>query len=151
MENQNYLSEITITYNKKHLSPRTIKTSAEAEAVARTIVELNNLQINMKEYFFMILLNNAGKVIGYHIVSEGGISATVTDARIAFATALKALATGMVLVHNHPSGYMEASNEDKVTTKRFEKIGIVMEIKLMDHIILGENEYFSFRDEGLLE
>jgi DNA repair protein RadC len=151
MNKSNYLSEIQLTYDKKHLTSRTIVNSADVEAVARTIVELNDLQINMKEYFFMILLNNAHKVIGYHIISEGGINATVTDSRIAFATALKALATRMILVHNHPSGLMVASDEDKVMTKRFEKIGIVMDIKLIEHIILGENEYFSFKDEGLLD
>jgi DNA repair protein RadC len=107
-------------------------------------------EIELKEYFFMILLNRANKVIGYYKLSEGGISGTVVDLRLAFGTALKGLASGIIITHNHPSGNLSPSEEDKRLTKKFVEAGKLLDIAVLDHLIVTNNGYYSFADEGII-
>lgn len=146
----NYLNEITVSYSKKQFTTTTIKTSANVQEVAREMFDNCNCQIELKEYFFIILLNRANHVVGYHKLSEGGISGTVVDLRIAFATAVKSLASGMILVHNHPSGNLKASEADISITKKFVQAGNLLDITVFDHVILTSKGYYSFADEGQL-
>ena len=148
--NETYLNELSITYNKKLFSDITIKNSNTTELVVREIYKQTSSEIELKEYFFIILLNRANEVIGYHKISEGGICATLVDIRIAFAIALKSLAVGMILTHNHPSGNLKPSEQDLKLTKDFRKAGDLFDIKVFDHIIITANSYCSLLDEGLM-
>jgi len=145
----NYLNEITIQYSKKLFGNTSVKTSTNAEFIAREIYAITESQIEVKEYFFILLLNRANEVLGYVKLSEGGINATLVDTRLAFASALKGLATGIILLHNHPSGNANPSETDIQLTRKFRSLGELHDIMIHDHIILTTAGYYSFTDNGL--
>ncbi len=102
------------------------------------------------EEFYVILLNRANDIISIQKISEGGTSGTVVDPKKVFKLALNYQASAMILCHNHPSGNMKASHQDKVITKKLKQSGDLIEINILDHIIVGNGKYLSFSDEGLL-
>ncbi len=101
------------------------------------------------EEFWVLYLNNSNKVIHKAQLSKGGITGTVVDTRIIFKTALECNATSLILTHNHPSGKLLASDADKEITKKLKLAGQQMEILVLDHIIITENGYYSFNDNGI--
>ena len=101
------------------------------------------------EEFWVLFLNNANKVIYKSQISKGGITGTVTDVRLVFKIALEQNATSIILAHNHPSGKLAASDADKTVTKQLKLAGEQLSIPVLDHIIITENGYFSFRDEAI--
>ncbi len=102
------------------------------------------------EEFWVLFLNNSNKVIAKTQLSKGGITGTVVDVRLVFKMGLEMGATGLILCHNHPSGTLIASDADKQITKKIKSAGESLDIKLMDHLIITETNYFSFADEGIL-
>lgn len=102
------------------------------------------------EEFWILILNRANRLIKKECVSKGGISATLVDARLVFKPAILNSASSIILAHNHPSGNLRASDEDIKLTKKLKEAGKYFDISIFDHIIVGENAYFSFADEGLL-
>jgi len=102
------------------------------------------------EEFWILLLNRANKVIAKERVSIGGVAGTVVDAKIIFRKALEALASGIILCHNHPYGNLNPSRADLEITKKLKQAGSFLEINVLDHLIIAENSYFSFADEGKL-
>ncbi|MFV8372740.1 RadC family protein [Flavobacterium sp. LB2P74] len=101
------------------------------------------------EEFWIIYLNNSNKVISKSQLSKGGITGTLVDVRLVFKTALEMGATGLILCHNHPSGTLIPSDADKQITKKLKLAGDSLEIKVLDHLIVTEKNYFSFVDEGI--
>ncbi|GAB3717411.1 RadC family protein [Flavobacterium koreense] len=101
------------------------------------------------EEFWVLYLNNSNKVIHKSQLSKGGITGTVVDSRIIFKTALEYNATSLILTHNHPSGKLLASDADKEVTKKLKLAGQQMDIFVLDHIIITENGYYSFNDNGI--
>ncbi|WP_338646238.1 DNA repair protein RadC [Flavobacterium sp. KS-LB2] len=101
------------------------------------------------EEFWIIYLNNSNKVISKSQLSKGGITGTLVDVRLVFKTALEMGATGLILCHNHPSGTLIPSEADKQITKKLKLAGDSLEIKVLDHLIVTEKNYFSFVDEGI--
>ncbi|UPT69612.1 MAG: DNA repair protein RadC [Flavobacterium sp. JAD_PAG50586_2] len=101
------------------------------------------------EEFWVLYLNNSNKVIYKSQLSKGGITGTVVDVRLIFKTALEQNAISVILTHNHPSGQLQASDADKEITKKLKIAGEQLDIKVLDHIIITENGYFSFQDEGI--
>lgn len=101
------------------------------------------------EEFWVLYLNNSNKVIYKSQLSKGGITGTVVDVRLIFKTALEQNAISVILTHNHPSGKLLASDADKDITKKLKVAGAQLDIKVLDHIIIAENGYFSFQDEGI--
>jgi DNA repair protein RadC len=101
------------------------------------------------EEFWVLYLNNSNKVIYKSQLSKGGITGTVVDIRLLFKTALEQNATSIILTHNHPSGKLQASDADKDITKKLKVAGDQLDIKVLDHIIITENGYLSFQDEGI--
>ena len=104
----------------------------------------------IREQFYLLLLNNANKVISEQVLSEGGITGTVVDARLLFKQALLHNATSIVLAHNHPSGNLKPSQADIDLTRKIKDAGKLLEIKLLDHLIVCDGGYYSFADEGML-
>ena len=101
------------------------------------------------EEFWVLYLNNSNKVIYKAQLSKGGITGTVVDIRIVFKMAFEQNATGLILSHNHPSGKLIASEADLKITKRIKEAGQTLEIQVLDHLIITENGYLSFQDEGI--
>jgi len=110
----------------------------------RHLVDLNH------EEFWIILLGRSNKVLGKELISKGGLSTTVADPKVIFHTAIQHQATGIILVHNHPSGNLKPSQQDINLTKNLAASGKMLEIQILDHLIIGDNGFYSFGDEGLL-
>ncbi|WMI66105.1 DNA repair protein RadC [Aestuariibaculum sp. YM273] len=102
------------------------------------------------EEFWIIYLNNSNKVIQKNQLSKGGITGTLVDVRLVLKTALEVGATGLILAHNHPSGTLRPSEADKQITEKLKTASQSLDIKVLDHLIITENAYFSFADEGIL-
>lgn len=102
------------------------------------------------EEFWIIYLNNSNKVIEQFQISKGGITGTLVDVRITLKKALEVGAVSIILVHNHPSGNLKASEADKQLTKKLKTAAESLDIKVLDHIIVTEKSYLSFADEGML-
>lgn len=102
------------------------------------------------EVFCVIYLNTANKILHYEQISAGGLAATVVDIRMIMKSALQWLASNLIIAHNHPSGNLRPSNQDKQITQKLAEAASLLDIKLNDHIIIGGNHYFSFADEGIL-
>jgi DNA repair protein RadC len=95
----------------------------------------------------VLLLNRANRVLGCLKLSKGGLTGTVVDLRIL----LKAMASGIIIAHNHPSGNLKPSDADRELTSQIKQAGKLLDITLLDHLILGtEGDYVSFADEGWL-
>jgi DNA repair protein RadC len=102
------------------------------------------------EEFWVIYLNRGNRIVHKKCLSKGGISGTVADVRLILKEALESLASAMILCHNHPSGNLVPSMEDKILTNKCRDSALLMDIRLLDHLIIYEQNYFSFSDEGLL-
>lgn len=102
------------------------------------------------EEFWVLVLNRGNIITGHYKISQGGISGTVIDVRPLLKEALNRDAVSIILSHNHPSGTMKASDADLRITKKIKQAAELMDISVLDHIIIGQNRYFSFADEGLL-
>jgi DNA repair protein RadC len=107
-------------------------------------------KIEMVEEFKVLLLNRANKVLGVYEASSGGITGTVADPRLILAAALKANACSIIISHNHPSGSLKPSKDDDQLTQKIKYAAQFHDIKLLDHIIITAEDYFSFANEGLL-
>ena len=100
------------------------------------------------EEFWILLLNRNNRIIQKKKISTGGVSGTVVDPKVVFNMALKCLASSIILCHNHPSGNLSPSIADQKLTRKLIDAGKTLDIKIMDHLIIGENKYFSFADDG---
>lgn len=102
------------------------------------------------EIFAIVLLNRANAVIHFEVISKGGITGTVADPRIIMKKAIEHEATGMIVCHNHPSGNLQPSKADESITHRIAEAANLLDIKLLDHLIVSDEGYYSFADEGKL-
>lgn len=100
------------------------------------------------EEFWILLLNRANKVMSVQKISQGGVAGTVMDSRIIMKAAIDALASSIILCHNHPSGNIMPSHQDKNITQKVKEAGVIMDIPILDHIIVTESGFYSFADEG---
>lgn len=144
------VSEIQLTYRSKvkaSMRPK-ITCSSDAERVLRQTWDED--KIEFVEQFKVLLITRANKVLGIVDISQGGISGTVCDPKIVFASALKAASCGIIVAHNHPSGNLTPSQADIDLTRKLKEAGKFLEIAVLDHVILTGEAYFSFADEGLL-
>lgn len=108
------------------------------------------LQDSSYEEFWILLLNRGNKILKSICISQGGLTGTVADPKKIFKTALEQYAASMILCHNHPSGNTKPSESDIRLTQKLKKAGSFLDLPVIDHIIVGEDSYFSFADEGLL-
>ncbi len=101
------------------------------------------------EEFWLLMLNRANSVIKKELISRGGITGTVVDSKLIFKAALENYACSIIICHNHPSGNLKPSEQDIKITKSIKEAGRIMEIQLLDHLIITENGFYSFADEGI--
>ena len=144
------IAEIELIYrNKVKAKERpVIRTSQEAYEIL--MANWNSDTIELFEEFKVILLNRANRVLGIVNISRGGIHETAVDQRLIFASALKAVATSIILVHNHPSGALKPSHGDTHITQTLRQGGDILNIAVRDHLIISSCGYYSFVDEGVL-
>jgi DNA repair protein RadC len=124
--------------------PRITNSIDVAELMKRDLMDLNH------EEFWIIILNRANYVLRKDQISRGGISGTVADPKLIFKSALDQGGSSIILAHNHPSGNLQPSQADITLTKTLKEAGKFLEIPVLDHIIVSDNSYFSFADEGMI-
>jgi DNA repair protein RadC len=126
-------------------SKKTITVSNDAfQYFLPTLGDLNH------EEFWVLLLDRGNKIQDSFRISQGGISGTVIDVRIILKPALEKQSSNIILCHNHPSGTLHPSQADRQITTKIKDAAKLMDISVLDHIIIGQNKYFSFADEGIL-
>lgn len=108
-----------------------------------------HLQDKPHEEFWIVLLNRANEIIKVVQISIGGISGTVCDPKMVFKHALENMASAIILVHNHPSGQLKASEADKRLTEQLKESGNILDLPVLDHMIFTDKGYLSFVDEGI--
>jgi DNA repair protein RadC len=127
-----------------------IGSSSDANDYIRNNIADFMEDIQWRENFGVLFLSNCNKVIGHKIVSSGGVSATVADPKIIYQHALVCNASFIVVFHNHPSGSTSPSVADKNLTIDLKRAGEFLALRVLDHLILTNDSYFSFADEGLM-
>ena len=121
-----------------------------AEHIVNALNDLLDLQNMAEEYMYLLTLNTKGDITGIFEISHGTVSNCLVSPREIFSRALMIGATGIILVHNHPSGYPEPSSDDIAITKCIKQAGELIGIELLDHIIIGNKCFISFHREKLL-
>lgn len=147
VEYKSRMPEFTLGKKPTEFLKAKVTRSKDCEEVIR---KFYSDDIEIYESFFLLLLNRANITIGYAKISQGGITGTVVDARIVLKYVVDSLATSVVICHNHPSGNLNASEEDKRITSRIKEALKLVDTTLLDHIILTADSYFSFADNGLV-
>ncbi|TAH40819.1 MAG: DNA repair protein [Bacteroidetes bacterium] len=144
------LAEISVSYSSKIKASerRKISSSKDVEVILREI--WTDSTIELREEFYILLLNRANQLLGWSKIATGGLTGTVCDPRIVFSIALKCLACSVILAHNHPSGNTQPSNSDIQLTKNLVAGGKLLEISVLDHLILTKDSVYSFADEGII-
>lgn len=102
------------------------------------------------EEFWLLYLNRSNKILSRHKLSQGGVSGTITDVRLIIKKALELLASSMIICHNHPSGNLEPSEADNRITQKIKEAAACFDINLLDHVIVTDNGYYSYADNGAL-
>lgn len=143
------IAEIQVSYKAKLKASerKKIISSKDAEIVFRN---LWSDDMELREEFYILLLNRSNRILGWYKISQGGIAGTVVDSKLIFSIALKGLASGIILAHNHPSGNLQPSETDIQLTNRLKEAGKVLEISVLDHLILTNESCFSFADNGIM-
>ena len=144
---QKSLPLISLKKTKTDFPCAKIDSSADASEFIR---KFYSDDIAIFESFFILLLNRGNKTIGYAKISQGGIVGTVVDATIIAKYCVESLAKSVILCHNHPSGNLTPSEADKGVTKKITDTLRIFDCTVLDHIILTEESYFSFADEGMM-
>lgn len=144
------VSEIRVSYQPKFKSADRplVKTSKSAYDVL--INNWDREKIHFQEQFYLLMLNTAGRVIGISLISTGGKAATVADPKIIFSIALKAHASSIIIAHNHPSENLKPSQADLALTRKMVEAGKVLDLHVVDHLIVANEAFYSFGDEGLI-
>lgn len=144
------VAEVELVYKTKVKPSQRPKVSTVKECYELLKELWNENTIEMQEEFKVMLLNRANKVIGIYEASAGGLTGTVADPRLILAAAIKSLAVSIILCHNHPSGNLKPSRADEELTQKIKCAAAYHDIKVIDHIIITSEGYYSFADEGLL-
>jgi DNA repair protein RadC len=146
----NSIPEFTLSLKMKQTPSElfTVKTSADCADVMREVFDADHIE--WVEEFVVIALSRSNKVMGFYKVSQGGISGTVADTRVIMQFALLSNACSIIIAHNHPSGNLKPSRQDEELTNKIRHAGNILDIKVLDHIILTSEGYYSFLDNGLM-
>ncbi len=133
-------------YNMPEKKKFYIKSPADVSAIL-----MGDMRYLKKEYFKIILLNIKNNIIAVEDISVGSLNSSLVHPREIFRAAIKKSSAAIILAHNHPSGDPTPSNEDVEVTNRIEECGVILGIQVLDHVIIGDGSYYSFKDKGLME
>lgn len=139
--------KITYTRTRKEFLGKVTSSKDVADFIRRTF-KAGTLEL--QESFIALYLNTANEILGYYNHTIGGINATIADRRLILATALASVSVGLIVAHNHPSGNLTPSQADLELTKRLKAGAETLDIKLLDHLIITKNSYYSFADNGMM-
>lgn len=142
------VGEVKLSYKPKFKNQQKVTCSEDAYKYMLSTYKKGT--ICYKEYFKVLFLNQANQILGYTLISEGGLTETIADIRLIFQAALLTNSVALILAHNHPSRNLKPSPEDIRLTKQIREASNFMRIKILDHIIISDTEYYSFADEGIL-
>lgn len=144
----NIVSEVELTYknNVPYNQRQKISNSQGAYEILTNLFPENTM--DYRETFIVLYLNRANQVLGYSVISQGGTSSTTVDIKMVIQTALLANASCIMLAHNHPSGNVQPSSDDNKITKRIIEAARLFDITVLDHIIITNESYYSFTDNG---
>ena len=135
------VKEDTVEYSN------TIKSPCDVAALARDVLEMHEMA---EENFIILCLNTKNKIAGVHTVSIGSLNASIVHPREVFKAALLNNANGIICLHNHPSGDPEPSREDIEITHRLDNAGNILGVKVLDHVIIGDDRYVSLKEQGMM-
>ncbi|HRN79976.1 MAG TPA: JAB domain-containing protein [Ferruginibacter sp.] len=146
--------KISVSYSENFTPKELYKISSSKDAAVLLAGCFTQSTFYFQEEFFILCLNRSNAVLGYFLVSRGGLTGTVADPRVILTVALEvAGTTGIILAHNHPSGNAKPSSADLEITKKIKLAASHLDIILLDHVILCDNSaatYYSFADEGII-
>jgi len=144
----NIVNEIKLSYSRKGNCERSISSSRNAVDIFRAHFDAD--QMDYRESFFALYLDQANKVLGIKKISECGISSTLVDVRIIMQAALLCNASGIIVSHNHPSGNLKPSSADIKMTSKIKDAAKTLDIALLDHVVLTSDSHYSFADDGMI-
>lgn len=146
-ESLTQVAEIEIKYKTKKKGVTSITKSTDAGETFRRVWEDD---MEVRERFYVMYLNRRNNVMGVQQISSGGVDGTVVDTKLIFSAALKMLASGIILAHNHPSETLVPSQQDILVTNKVKEGAKLLDMNLLDHLILTTEGIYSFADEGKL-
>ncbi|MDG5490620.1 JAB domain-containing protein [Psychroserpens sp. SPM9] len=142
-------SEIEVCYKRPLFNKMMhIKGSKDADQILRSYIDLE--RIDLKEFFWVIPLSNANRVLGISEIGSGTIKGVATNIHEIYQLVLLTNASSLIVAHNHPSGTLKPSANDKQITKKLMKLAELIDVTLLDHLIITSESYFSFSDNHML-
>ena len=138
------LREIKVSYSAGKKGKQ-VTSSRDAYEVLKPIF---NDGMEHREKSVCLYLNRANEVLGYFTLGIGGVAGVIMDLKIAFQVGLKCNASGMIIAHNHPSGNLSPSHNDKKVSRKFKEAGEIIDLAVLDSLILTTQGYYSLSDEG---
>ena len=142
-------TEPQVSYYPRLIQSQKITSSSDAVEIIRKTWDKRTIE--MQEEVKILLMNQSNTILGVYNFSKGGITSSLVDVRLILSVALKCLATGIILVHNHPSGNLEPSTSDLRIVKKLQDCCKLLDITLLDSIIITKESYMSFGDDGILQ
>lgn len=144
------VAEVKLSYSTKIKASDRVRLTNPRDVYSVLNLVYADYSVDHIEHFVVVLLDRANKVLGYGVASIGGVNSTVVDLRVVFQFAILGNATGIIVSHNHPSGEVNPSEEDKNMTKKLIKGCEILGFAFVDHVIYTKDKYFSFAEEGLI-
>lgn len=144
------ISEIELIYRSKVKASERPHITSSRRAYEIALQNWDDNRIEFIEQCKIMLLSQSHKVLGIYEMSSGGIAGTVVDLRLLFTAALKAAAVNVIIIHNHPSGNTAPSEADRQITSKAVQAGKLLDVKILDHLIISSESYYSFADDGAL-
>lgn len=140
------LAEVQVSYQR--YAPITSERITNPDKAADIMRQLFGINLNLREELYMIAVNRANNVAGWYRLSQGGVAMCAVDVRLLAAVALKTLASGVIIAHNHPSGNVQPSGEDIKVAKKIKSALKLLDIGLLDSMVITENDYYSMASRG---
>ncbi|WP_407265435.1 RadC family protein [Tenacibaculum maritimum] len=142
------IAEVKVSYTTNNTEKLRITNGKTSYDVLLAYWNKNTLEL--QEEFKALLLNRNNQVLGIYPLSKGGTTSSIVDVKLLFSVALKCNAHGIILAHNHPSGNLTPSQSDKDITTKIINASKLLDVKILDHIIVTKDDYYSFADNGLM-
>lgn len=142
------IAEVKVSYITNNTEKLRVTNSKTSYDVLLACWNKNTLEL--QEEFKVLLLNRNNQVLGIYPLSKGGTTSSIVDVKLLFSVALKCNAHGIILAHNHPSGNLNPSNPDKSITTKIINASKLLDVKILDHIIVSKQSFYSFADNNLM-
>ncbi|MCD8429083.1 JAB domain-containing protein [Tenacibaculum finnmarkense genomovar ulcerans] len=142
------IAEVKVSYTINNTEKLKVTNSKSSYGFLLACWNKNTLEL--QEEFKVLLLNRNNQVLGVYLLSKGGTASSIVDVKLLFSVALKCNTHGIILAHNHPPGNLTPSKSDKDITTKIINASKLLDMKILDHIIVTKDDYYSFADNGLM-